>query len=252
MEILAANNFTTVTRPKNLNIQIEAQIINSINKGVFSVGDYLPSENKLVEIFGVSRGVIREALLMLSAKNIVEIQKGKGTLILSPSINSLLDSFSQLVNYKCGNKGLKYSQDVRMMIEPHTASLAAEKREEKDLQNLEMCIENMEKYKDNKKKLSFLDIEFHQTISQSCGNPMFAIILEPIFHFLQSFHQETFEDLTSNQITLEFHHKIYKAIKEKKSRVAFDAMSEHLLIAQKDVDKLYTQDNQFVKVDMVG
>ena len=239
MEILAESNFTTVTRPKNLSIQIEEQLIDAINKGVFTVGDYLPSENKLVEIFGVSRGVIREALLMLSAKNIVEIQKGKGTLLLSPSINSLLESFSSLVNYKCGNKGLKYTQEVRMMIEPHIASLAAEKWEEKDLEKLHKCIEDMEKNKDYKNKLSYYDIEFHKTISHSCGNPMFTIILEPIFHFLQTFHQETFEDLTSDQITLEFHYKIFKAIEERNRKAAFSAMSQHLSIAQKDVNKLY-------------
>jgi len=241
MEILEKNNFTTVTRPKNLSIQIEEQIIDAINKGVFTVGDYLPSENKLIEIFGVSRGVIREALLMLSAKNIVEIHKGKGTLLLSPSIDLLLEPFSSLVNHKCGNKGLKYTQDVRMMIEPHTAFLAAKKRKEKDIKKLSIFLEDMEKNKGNNNKLSYFDIIFHKTISQSCGNPMFPIILEPIFHFLQTFHQETFEDLNSNKMTLEYHYEIFEAIKDKKSQEAFNAMKEHLVIAQKDIERLYNK-----------
>ena len=90
MEILGENNFKSVTRPKNLSSQIEEQLQNAINKGVFSVGELLPSESKLVEIFNVSRGVIREALLMLSAKWIIEIQKGKGAIVLNPSAGAVI------------------------------------------------------------------------------------------------------------------------------------------------------------------
>ena len=241
MKVLSNDNFTTVIHPKNLSIQIEEQLIDAVNKGAFSVGDYLPSENKLSEIFGVSRGVIREALLMLSAKGIIEIKKGKGAKLLKPSIDTLFDSFSLLINYKCGNKGLKYAHDVRIIIEPYITSLMAEKCEEKDIKTLKACIENMEKFKLDRRKLSFFDIEFHKTISRSCGNPMFAIILEPIFHFLKTFYQETFEDLTSNQITLEFHYKILEAIENKDRIKAFNAMKEHLTIAQLDIDSLYNR-----------
>ena len=240
MEIIEYSNFTSVTRPKNLSIQIEEQLLNAINKGVFALGEYLPSENKLVEIFNVSRGVIREALLMLSAKGIIEIQKGKGAIVLNPTIEQLLDPFSSLVNFKCGNKGLKYSLDVRVIIEPQTASLAAKARTKDDLKKLTRCFENMEKYKDDIKLFMFHDIEFHKTISHSSGNPMFPIILEPIFHFLQTYHHETFEDLSSDQITFDYHQKIFRAIEWKKSQEAFNAMKQHLIVAQKRVNKLFT------------
>ena len=75
MKNLEKNKFTSVTRPKNLSSQIEEQILNAINKRLFAVGDYLPSENKLAELFKVSRGVIREALFMLSAKGIIKVTK---------------------------------------------------------------------------------------------------------------------------------------------------------------------------------
>lgn len=78
MDLLDKENFKSVTRAKNLSSQIEEQLIIAINKGLYSSGELLPSENELTEIFDVSRGVVREALLMLSAKGIVEIKKGKG------------------------------------------------------------------------------------------------------------------------------------------------------------------------------
>ncbi len=239
MEVLEQNNFTTVTRPRNLSAQIEEQLLDAIKKGVFTVGSYLPSENKLAEIFNVSRGVIRESLLMLSARGIVDIQKGKGALLLRPSINSILDPFSSLVNFRCGNQGLKYTQEIRAMLEPQVASFAASLRTENDLKKMASSIEEMKLNKDNRELMSYYDIEFHKTISLACGNPMFSIILEPIYHFLQTYHQETFEDISSNELTFEFHYKILEAIRSKDSQKSFSLMKEHLDIAEKDINRLY-------------
>ncbi len=224
------NNFQSVKRPKNLSTQIEEQLLEAINKGVFTVGDYLPSENKLIEIFNASRGVIREALLMLSAKGLIEIKKGKGAKLLKPSIDSLLDPFSMLMNYKCGDNGLKYTQDVRRLIEPQIVACLAEKCTEEDIEKLENCIVNMKKNRNNKELLSYYDIEFHKNIWFSCGNPMFAIILEPILHFLKTYHKEIFYNKSPSEMegTFEDHEKILEAIKEKNSEVASEVMRHHL------------------------
>lgn len=238
MKRVEENKFKSVSRPKNLSSQIEVQLLKAINKGVFSVGDNLPSENKLSDIFKVSRGVIREALLLLSAKGIIEIKKGKGTKVLSPSIKTLLDPFSLLVNYKCGNDGIFYALEVRLMIEPQIAAMAATMRTEKDLQKLKKTFINMEKYKNDRKMFTFYDIEFHKKISISCGNPMFSILLEPIFYFLQTFHQEANEDLNSDQITFDYHQRVLEAIEQKDASAALNAMKEHLETGRDYVDKL--------------
>jgi len=240
METLKDNNFVAVKRPKNLSSQVAEQLMDSINKGVFTSGDYLPSENKLVEIFQVSRGVIREALLMLSAKGLIEIQKGKGALILHPSIDSMLDSFALLVNYKCGDYGLKYTQEARVLIEPQIAAIAAKFRKDKDIDKLQQCLDNMKKHEKDEKLLSYYDVEFHKQIAISCGNPIFSIIMEPIFHFLQVYHQEIFIGVSSKEIDITFkeHEKIIKAIKEKDSKTAFNTMKIHFTVANKTMGKL--------------
>ena len=240
MDIQQENNFVAVERPKNLSIQVADQLMTAINQGVFSNGDYLPSENKLVEIFEVSRGVIREALLMLSAKGIIEIQKGKGARLLSPSIDHLLDPFSLLINYKCGNKGLKYTQEVRFLIEPQIASLAAKFRKEEDLEKMRKCIINMEEYKEDRKLLSFYDVEFHKIIARSCGNPMFSVIMEPIFHFLQTYHQEMFVGKPKKEIdvTSAEHEHILIAIEMKDSKAASDIMKRHFTVASKTISNI--------------
>lgn len=230
METLSTSSFKSVTRPKNLSSQIVEQLSDAINKGVFGTGSYLPSESKLVEIFGVSRGVIREALLMLSAKGVIEIQKGKGALLLKPSIDSIFDSFSSLVNYRCGNEGLKYTQEIRMIIEPQIASLSAEQRTDEDIKKIEKSIENMKNVGSDTTLLSLHDIEFHKNIWFSCGNPMFSIILEPIFHFLTPYHKNIFIDKSFSQIdtTFEEHVNILRAIVERDGKAASNFMKHHL------------------------
>ncbi len=230
MELLDNVDFKSVTRPKNLSIQIVEQLLDATNKGVFTVGSYLPSENKLVEIFGVSRGVIREALLMLSAKGVIEIQKGKGALLIKPSIDSIFDSFSSLVNYRCGNEGLRYTQEIRLVIEPQIASLSASQRSEEDIVKLEESIVNMKKAVTDNKLLSLYDIEFHKNIWFSCRNPMFPIILEPIFHFLTTYHKDIFVDKSYRQIggTFDEHENILQAIRDKDGEAAFNFMKHHL------------------------
>ncbi len=240
MEAELATNFVAVKRPKNLSSQVAEQLMDSINKGVFTSGDYLPSENKLVEIFKISRGVIREALLTLSAKGIIEIQKGKGARILHPSIEPILDTFALLVNYKCGESGLKYTQEARVLIEPQIAAVAANFRKDEDVDKLQSCLDNMKKYRQNEKLLSFYDIEFHKQLAASCGNPIFSIIMEPIFHFLQTYHKEMFIGVSDKEIEITFsdHENIIKAIKERNSKEAINIMKKHFTVAHKTMEKL--------------
>lgn len=233
METFEETSFTSVTRPKNLSSQIEEQILVAINRNVFAVDDYLPSENKLVKIFNVSRGVIREALLMLSAKGVVEIQKGKGAKVLNPSMDLILDPFSSLVNFKCGNHGFESSMNVRILIEPHVTKLAAENRTDEDLKKLHQIMAKMEEYVDDRKQINMYDVNFHKAISVACGNPMFSVILEPIFHFLRTYHRESLIGTVPNEITIDFHHKILSAVEAKNGKEASQAMYEHLTFGTK-------------------
>ena len=234
-------NFQTVIRPRKLSEQVEKQLLTSINKSVFSPGEYLPGEHKLAELFQVSRGVIREALLMLSAKGIIEMQKGKGAIVLQPKIDNFFDIFSVMVNYKCGNQSLKHIQAVRTVIEPPIAALSAKFRNKKDISALATCAENMEKHNKDKTLLAQCDIEFHRIITNSCNNPMFPIVLDPIYHVMKTYQKETFEDAASNKETMKYHKQIFTAVKDKDSEGAFNAMKEHLIVAEKDIVKLYSK-----------
>ena len=72
--------FQVVDRPK-LYEQVVEQIKNMIVQGIYKKGDLLPSEKELIEMTGVSRITVREALRLLNEAGVIETHKGKGSFV---------------------------------------------------------------------------------------------------------------------------------------------------------------------------
>ncbi|MDC7246105.1 MAG: GntR family transcriptional regulator, partial [Sphaerochaetaceae bacterium] len=68
--------------------QIVNQLQNLIDSKEFEVGEKLPSEGELCNLFGASRSTVREALRVLSATGLVEIRSGVGAFVASPKDTS--------------------------------------------------------------------------------------------------------------------------------------------------------------------
>ncbi len=235
------NQLKGVERPAKLSEQVESQLKDAIYKQVFLPGESLPSENELSQTFSVSRGVVREALLMLSIKGFVKIIKGKGAIITEPSINAVLDPFSQLVDFKCRREGLVYILAVRQMIEPTVCRLAAQHRSAEELERLTESFELMNLNRKDKFLISHYDINFHNIISRSCDNPLVPIVLEPIFHVLSKFHPPIFYSSTVIDTTLAFHEKILNAIKTRDGNQAEKAMTDHLKLTEEHNLRFYSK-----------
>lgn len=234
-------NLTELERPQRLSEQVEAQLNDSIHKQVFVPGDMLPSENELASIFGVSRNVVREAMSMLATKGLIEIKRGKGAIVAEPSLDAVLDSFSKLVNYKCGDESLVHILSVRQILEPTVAALAARHRNENDLEKISRALEFMNKAGEDRFEISRYDISFHIAISQASNNPLIPIVLEPLFHVLSKYHPPIFYDRQVVDIALEYHTKIYEAILNQDTEGAHSAMKEHLRLTEKHNLRLYRE-----------
>jgi GntR family transcriptional repressor for pyruvate dehydrogenase complex len=234
------NLLHSVDRPPRLSEQVALQLKEAILKEVYNPGELLPSENQLTEIFSVSRNVVREALMNLQSKGLIEIIQGKGAYVLEPSINPVLDPFSLLINYKCGEEGLSYVLKVRELIEPTVAKLSARHRTDLHLEKMKEYLNLMETYREDKIKISQHDINFHNQIAISCKNPIIPIVLEPIFHFMSRFHPPIFFDSKIVDITLEYHKKIFHAIEHQQEDLAYEMMCEHLKLSEKHNIRLST------------
>ncbi|MDO5551861.1 MAG: GntR family transcriptional regulator, partial [Lachnospiraceae bacterium] len=153
---------------KLLGQQIEEELMNYIQQEPIEVGQKIPNEFELAEMFGVGRSTIREAVKGLVSKGILEVRRGSGTYVISIcspeedplGLSKLQDKYMLALELF----------DVRLMLEPEIASRAAERADEEDLKQLKrLCDETEQLYLENKNHIP-KDIEFHTCIAKCSKN----------------------------------------------------------------------------------
>jgi GntR family transcriptional regulator, galactonate operon transcriptional repressor len=145
-----------------------------IAQEIIPAGAVLPPEHELETRFGVGRGVIREAIKTLSGKGLVSVRPRHGTQVLPRRDWSLLDR--DVLNWLVGEdkpdrKLLLAVQEVRSIIEPAAAALAATRATKKDRQRINAALQAMET-SDNQASATAADKAFHLAILDATHNPV--------------------------------------------------------------------------------
>src|SRR5215831_17511801 len=119
--------------------QIVKQIEESLEKGNLKAGDQLPAERDLALQFGVSRTAVREAMKALREKGLIEAYPGRGTFITSETSNSIRLTFDRLIRAD-HQEGTSHLVEVREILEPEIAALAAARANQENLEQLQESI----------------------------------------------------------------------------------------------------------------
>ena len=101
----------------SLQSEIIRYIQNYIQENGLKPGDRLPSQEKLIEMMGVSRTSLREAMKTLEARNVLEAKNGKGIYVGSQEVNDLL----RLIDFAKEKELLLDTLEVRKILEGDTA-----------------------------------------------------------------------------------------------------------------------------------
>ncbi|GAA3624977.1 FadR/GntR family transcriptional regulator [Microlunatus ginsengisoli] len=141
----------------------------AIAAGVIRVGDRLPSEAALAARYSVSRSVIREVLRASSALGLTVTRTGKGTFVVGRRPSELIFG-----GYSVGDL-----LEVRPHIEVPAAGLAALRRTEADLEQIQGLIEHMEAESDPQVWIG-LDASFHLAVAEASKNPVFTQVINSI------------------------------------------------------------------------
>lgn len=207
-----------------LGTQVEGELLNYILKEPVEVGQKVPNEFELAELFGVGRSTIREAVKGLVSKGILEVRRGSGTYVVSTSLpeEDPLGLSRLQDKYKLALELL----EVRLMLEPEIASRAAEYAgEEERKQLVQLCDETEEMYISGKNHIP-KDIEFHTCIAKCSKNRVVETLI-PIINTAVM----TFADLTHRTLmneTIETHRAVTNAILDRDPVGAKCAMMMHL------------------------
>jgi GntR family transcriptional regulator, transcriptional repressor for pyruvate dehydrogenase complex len=215
-------------RRARLSDQLYGQIFEKIVSGKLNVGDQLPSENDISERFGVSRPVVREALMRLRADGLVTAQQGLGSFVSSQPA-SRVKAFAMAENVASYMR----CQEVRIALEGDAARLAALRRTDEQMAIIDAAHQRFAASAMQGKMNAEEDLAFHKSITDATGNEFFRDVLDSTHEALSGFMRLT-THLTRTgsarraQKVLEEHTAIVEAIRAKDGDRARVAMQFHL------------------------
>ncbi|MDO4522104.1 MAG: FCD domain-containing protein [Eubacteriales bacterium] len=219
---------------KLLAFQIDEQLMEYVMREEVKIGDRIPNEFELAEMFGVGRSTIREAVKSLVTRGMLEVRRGSGTYVIGKSVpeddplgfSKLSDKFQLAMELL----------EVRLLQEPESAARAAERATEEEIAEImRLCEETEALYRageDHMKK----DIEFHQMIARIGGNRV-SEMLVPILNSAGMM----FVNLTRRQLmheTISAHRAIMEAIAAHDTIGARYAMIMHLTYNRQILQKV--------------
>lgn len=233
------NIFQNLGNKQTLSQKIERTIENAIREKKLPVGSKLPTEREMCESFGVSRTALREALRRLSARGLINIQKGSGMYVSEIRIEDAINSLNLYYDLKFDNDLLSQFIEVRRLFEPEIARLAAMNRTEQNMKELEKNLAEFEKCNpDNTQMEADLDNRFHLTIAKATTNPIMQITMEPIYSLLPRMRNYIYANVEGEKKnTLEAHRLLVEAIRNKNENDAYEIMKKHLIRTQEIYDK---------------
>ncbi len=221
-----------------LHQQVAAQLIEQIVAGDPSAGELLPSEPQLKAQFGVSRTVMREALMLLESKGLIAIEHGRGNRVMPRESWSIFDPMViRALGY--GRGMIDIFEDLletRRMFEVEAAGLAAQ-RGRNDLGALLAIIDAMEHALDDPTKYFRYDTEFHAALLKATRNQVLCQLMEPVQGLLEAARREvvSISSRQSLEESLDGHRRIVDAIRAGDVEGAKAAMRDHLMLTKSDL-----------------
>jgi GntR family transcriptional regulator, transcriptional repressor for pyruvate dehydrogenase complex len=229
-----------VIQASRLYEQIVQQIEGSILKGELSEGSQLPAERDLAKQFGVSRTAVREAIKALQEKGLVDAFPGRGTFVTNGTSNSMRRSLDRII--KSGEtRGWAYLVEVREILEPEIAALAAVRATGQDLATMRETVDLMDNAKLDPDAYIEADLDFHLALAEAAANPIVLSLIDSIVGLLREQRLQTFRVEGGPERGQRHHKRILEAIQSRDPQGARTAMQAHL--SQVREDSRNTQDN---------
>jgi GntR family transcriptional regulator, transcriptional repressor for pyruvate dehydrogenase complex len=216
-----------VVRTSRLYEQIVQQIEESVLNGSLKPGDQLPAERELAQRLGVSRTAVREAVKALREKGLVEAYSGRGTFITDGTTHAARQSFDLMV--KIGQQeGSTHLAELRLILEPGIAALAAERVEEEHLTAMREAVAVMDRSQKNPEAYIEADLDFHLALAEAVANPLILSLIDSIVGLLREQRIKIFNVEGGPQRGQIHHKRILAAIERRDPTMAREAMGVHL------------------------
>lgn len=223
--------FSTIKLQPSLVEQVCARIASEIRDEGGGNDGWLPPERDLAQKLGVSRPVVREATKRLELQGLLEVKHGVGTKVVDKLHKPLNGSLALLI--PDDKERLRQLVQVRFMLEPENARLAAENASAAQIRSLRAALTQLEQAQDFEAAVE-ADMTFHREVAAASGNQISTLLLHSLSELIQSSLIRGYSR-TSTENAVRQHGAVLHAIEQRDPAAAAQAMREHLITAETDL-----------------
>ncbi|WP_432118830.1 FadR/GntR family transcriptional regulator [Streptomyces sp. bgisy032] len=180
-------------RRSALSEQVIAALRAQITSGEWPVGARIPTEPELVEQLGVARNTVREAVRALAHNGLLDIRQGSGTYVVATS------ELAGVMQRRFTDADPRHIAELRSTLESASARLAAERRTEKDLKQLDALLLRREEAWASGDAEAFVtaDATFHLAVVAASHNDVMTAMYADLGEVLRDWLREDVgEELT--------------------------------------------------------
>lgn len=198
----------------------------------FAAGDKLPNENELSTELNVSRTTLREAIKILAARDIVEIQRGRGTYVTQRALEQR-QNLEQLSDIKVNAKDL---YEMRLIFEPEAAYLAAERGTEAEIKRIIDYGKKIEGQISAGQDRTENEQAFHKAIAQATHNEFMNQLMPILYQAISKGVCLSAQSDKAVRDTLNDHRTIMEFLQQHNGEGAKNAMKIHIMHAMKELN----------------
>ncbi|MGB1159330.1 MAG: FadR/GntR family transcriptional regulator [Porticoccaceae bacterium] len=194
---------------------LASEIGGKIAGGVYPPGTTLPIEQEMSETYSVGRNVVREAIKVLVGKGFLRTERRAGTIVQPRQTWAMTDP--DVISWMLRNPDLRqellgHLTQLRGIIEPEAAALAAENASIIETLRLFEAYEDMKKHRHDRDLAIAADIRFHERLLESSHNPLLGSMAHSIKALLRVNFEISIESPDGFIRNLEQHGKVAEAI----------------------------------------
>lgn len=222
-----------VIKKTRLYEEVVGQLHQLIEAGKLKAGDRLPSERELAETFRVSRSSVREAIKTLENEGLVISRPGSGTFITALNVEALIAPLASLLSR--GKDALVDLFEMRCLVEPSIAALAAERATPADILRLKEIYTQQGQQIERHTSAVDSDAAFHLTIGQATHNAALQRLVAAIVEILKPIREKSLQTPGRAHKSLASHREILVAIERHDPELARQAMLRHIQAVEQNV-----------------
>ena len=213
-----------------LHEDIVRQFQSSIRQGELRHGDRLPSERNLAEQLKVSRSSVREAIRSLELQGLVVSRPGSGTFINTENLDSVVALVAATLN--TGEDALREIFEMRHLLEPPIAALAAQRATADEVERMEEILEEQRGQIDTGATGVDSDTAFHFALASATHNSALLKVASAVEDILQRSRHQSLQEPGRPQRSLASHRQILDMILAGDEKGAQEAMEHHLTMVE--------------------